>query len=273
MRIEKIPVFPDYKLREYSPRAIGPDTECFVDAKIDGEFNLYDNASRRFVNKNGLSRSDFPAMSGAEKLCEELKTGKSPISLYCELHWNAGKAGDLYDFLAHKESHEINCAVFDYSGDSSSLLERRHRLAQAFSQTSLDPHIYLVPFRHCKNREEISAAVCGYEAEGYEGVVIKPAWYSWINNGGFKMKSKATSDLKVLSVDPWRERIGVENPLLLGSELCGVKVPNRIKGSLKTGIIVEIEYLQKLYDKAGILTGLRNPILKRIRTDKTEVSL
>lgn len=254
----------------------------FVDAKIDGECNIFSDTT--FINKNGFWRRDFPAALLAKYVIEAMdKIVKHSVVLVCELHWGEGFAGDLYDLLSHKYDDAINCTIFDYMFEegqdgSRDLLERREVLTRAYqsvykSFNEMADRIRLVPSMYCNGYLEIEAAITHFIDLGYEGVVIKPKEYCFVQGGGWKYKQKSTSDLKVLSIDPYRDRIGIEDPYVSGREFCGVKVTPTVKATLKPGDIVEIQYLQKLYAKHGVITSLRNPVFIRKRDDKTEVSV
>jgi len=246
----------------------------FCDAKIDGEYGSWHKGS--IYNKAGTCRTDFPAADLGKLLASHLMglTGISfeNLQILGELHWQDGKAGDLYKLLSNKLSDELVFTVFDYfcGVPCGTIMDRRETLVEAYDKAFPTPEVSLrlVPFKFC-DKGEVQEGIQSFINDGYEGVVIKP-----VDSLGtyFKFKSVDTSDLKVLSADPWKARIGLEHPDRPGVELCGCKYDGPDKAGL-VGKIVEIQYLQKLYDSKGVLTGLRSPSFLRIRDDKMEASL
>lgn len=269
-----------------------PEPECtgkiirypaFVDAKADGELGIffkttYDGGPGIYgKQKSDKVRRDFPACDQACKYAEKLGVKY----LLGELVWGAGNAGDLYKLLSNYDKDILKFIVFDYCKDKSdrneSLLDRKARLAEVIPM-DMTKECYLIPTQYATNKEEVDSAFEEFTKLGYEGVVVKNAYgksmcgrLDWV-----KIKAKDTCDLEVLNYDKVKERVGVGfSKGFWKGELCGIKVPNSTEEERKNmlGLIVEVEYLQKLFNSNGDLTGLRNPIFKRIRHDKSEPSL
>ena len=256
--------------------------QAFVDAKIDGEYGVW--FRNGIYNKNGKERRDFNASEFckllAAHLLEMTQVPFETLQIQGELHYNGGIAGDLYKLLSHKEDDNLNFTVFDWSATGSLLnhnfLDRREILLRAYRKAFEGRNKFetdklrIVPFDFCESKGEIHDSFNKFVSEGYEGVVVRPTLW----NTGFKWKSRDTADLKVLSADKWKERIGLENPNNPGTELCGCKINKSYDVRVAmVGLIVEIEYLQKLHNDKGVLTGLRNPSFVRMRDDKKEASL
>jgi len=257
-----------FKLKEplkYYPTCKGTfiNYPVFVDAKIDGEMAIYN--SRTVFGKN-MARKEIPLIDRLSDQAEELRTD----TLYGELHVKSGHAGDLYKLKGAAEI-DLRFTLFDFKSDKT-LMERREDLMNCpYPYLSLQP----VPFEYATNVSELNDAFYRFTEKGYEGVVIKSCNSKLFlgNNQWVKIKKKYTADLKVISVDKNHERVGLGlRPFT--KELCGCKVQGTYEERLKlAGKIIEIEYLQKLVNDKGVLTGLRSPIFKRIRDDKTETSL
>jgi hypothetical protein len=259
-------------LEAYGP--IKCNRPSFVDAKLDGEYAVW--FKNGIYNKNGVERRDFPAADLGKLLASHLMgmTGIDfeNLQILGELHWQNGKAGDLYKLLSNKLNAELVFTVFDYfcGVPCGTIMDRRGTLVEAYDKAFPTPEVSLrlVPFKFCE-KDEVQEGIQSFTNDGYEGVVVKP-----VDSLGtyYKFKSVETSDLKVLSADPWKARIGLEHPQRPGVELCGCKYDGTDRAGL-VGKVVEIQYLQKLYNAGGLLTGLRNPSFLRVRDDKTEASL
>jgi len=248
-----------------------PRYPAFVDAKLDGEYAVYYLETNAIYGKakGNKKRLDFPACQLAKRYCEELHTEY----LLGELIFGEGKAGDLYTLLSNKNNDNLKFAIFDYVQKDPHLIlmERKSNIAEIipcdFSLAS-----FRVPTEYVTCREELINAYDNFIEQGFEGVVVKnvngttmTGRLDWV-----KMKAKETADLLVVNADPVKERVGVG---IQNKELCGIKVPGTTRQEREDmiGKIVEVEYLQKLY-KNKVLTGLRNPIFKRIRHDKDKIS-
>lgn len=240
----------------------------FVEWKLDGEFNVLktDTSTPDLQNKYGKLRWNFP-VTDAFKGIKCIVLG--------ELHWGDGKNGALYDFLKHKEDDGLYFTMFDcleYEGISLrllSLMKRREALIDIIQRIHMG-WVYLSKSVWCENIDEVNECIEENKRDGYEGVVIKPA-HSVFNGGSnwIKIKHTATMDLSVARVDPALERIDVWVPSESANTatLCGVKVMNKVKATLKIGDIVEIKHFGRLSQG-----GLRHPSFVRKRYDKTKPS-
>ncbi|MDD5496587.1 MAG: hypothetical protein PHP46_05765 [Candidatus Omnitrophica bacterium] len=230
---------------------------AYIEAKIDGELNWFKPDNKCLINKSGKIRSSFP-------ITKELSHIKH--RLLGELYWGDGKAGALYEFLKHQTDDELKFMVFDVDMPGT-YLDRRLWLIEHISPT---PHVRIVDASRALTKDDIEPNY-DYYVHGlhYEGIVVKSGDSRLIMGvcPWVKMKNKETSDLPVAYIDPTQERIDVWVQLSDDNrigKMCGVKVMNKIKATLKIGDIVEIEH-------QGILSqgGLRHPTFIRKREDKS----
>ena len=229
---------------------------AYVEAKCDGELNWFKPDKEYLINKSGKIRYSFP-------ITKELSHIKH--KLLGELYWGDGKAGALYELLKHQTDDELKFMVFDVDM-AGTYLERRMWLTKHISPT---PHVRIVDASRALTKDDITRNY-DYYVYGlhYEGIVVKSADSRLIMGvcPWVKMKNKETSDLPVAYIDPTLERIDVWVQLSDDNhigKMCGVKVMNKVKTTLKVGDIVEIEH-------QGILSqgGLRHPVFIRRREDK-----
>ncbi len=231
---------------------------AYVEAKCDGELNWFkpDKEYPYLINKSGKIRYSFP-------ITEELSHIKH--RLLGELYWGDGKAGALYELLKHQTDNELKLMVFDVDIPGI-YLERRMWLTKHISPT---PHVKIVDASKAMTKADVERNYDYYvERLHYEGIVVKSGDSRLIMGvcPWVKIKKKETSDLPVAYIDPTLERIDVWVQLSDDNrfgKMCGVKVMNKVKATLKVGDIVEIEH-------QGILSqgGLRHPVFLRIREDK-----
>ena len=250
---------------------------CFVEAKYDGEMGIYVLELGKIFGKNGLARSECTLTDDLKIVAEELNT----TCIYGELMYREGYAGDIYKLLSASKTDDANLRFvpFDFAALGIALIDRKQMLNEAIDKLMLiNNNISRLRKIHCEwvtNKLELEETFGMFTAVGYEGVVCKgPSGKGFTTKTSWvKLKKKYTADLRVISADPTQQRIGLTHNDQ--SELCGCKVPN-ISYSERmalVGKIVEIQYLQKLTDATGVLTGLRNPVFLRVREDKTTVSL
>ncbi len=231
---------------------------AWVEAKIDGEMNWFIPGSKfpYLINKSGKIRHSFPITKELSRINKRLLG---------ELHWADGKAAALYEFLKHQTDDELNFTVFDVDMPLP-YLERRLWLIENIMPA---PHVRLVNASRIMSKDEIRLHYEHYvNALHYEGIVVKSGDSRFIMGVSpwVKIKKKETSDLPVAYIDPTMERIDVWVQLSDDNhigKMCGVKVMNKVKATLKVGDIVEVEH-------QGILSqgGLRHPVFIRRRDDK-----
>ena len=229
---------------------------AYVEAKCDGELNWFKPDKECLINKSGKIRYSFP-------ITKELSHIKH--KLLGELYWGDGKAGALYEFLKHQTDDELKFMVFDVDIPGT-YFERRMWLIEHISPT---PHVRIVDASRALTKDNIEPNYDYYvHCLRYEGIVVKSGDSRLIMGicPWVKMKNKETSDLPVAYIDPTLERIDVWVQLSDDNhigKMCGVKVMNKVKATLKIGDIVEIEH-------QGILSqgGLRHPVFIRRRDDK-----
>ena len=229
---------------------------AYVEAKCDGELNWFKPDKESLINKSGKIRYSFP-------ITKELSHIKH--KLLGELYWGDGKAGALYEFLKHQTDDELKFMVFDVDIPGT-YFERRMWLIEHISPT---PHVRIVDASRVLTKDDIEPHYDYYVHNlRYEGIVVKSGDSRLIMGicPWVKMKNKETSDLPVAYIDPTMERIDVWVQLSDDNhigKMCGVKVMNKVKATLKIGDIVEIEH-------QGILSqgGLRHPVFIRRRDDK-----
>ena len=244
---------------------------AYVEAKIDGEMNWYvpmapdmflpgTEDAPYLINKSGKMRMDFPVVDELPQIGPKLLG---------ELYWDAGKAGDLYEFLKHQTDDELKYCVFDVNMPGP-YTHRREWLKKNIKTT---PHVTVASAIEVYSKRD---AVWNYHNlinEGYEGVVVKNADSRFTMGpcGWVKLKKKDTTNYIVNAIDPDRERIEILVPTVDGDNRksifshglggwfvpVGVKVSDKDKADLKVGDIVTIEH-------QGVLSngGLRHPIFK-----------
>lgn len=243
---------------------------CYVEAKLDGELGIYEASTGKLHGKRGRQRWDWVVTMELNLLAKRLGCNY----IFGELHYDRGIAGDLYKLLSHYNSDELKFTVFDFDSDET-YEDRRTKLAEIMPPGHTW-RLNLTPAMYASSKKEMQEAFTYFtELMNYEGVVCKSGKHPLVlgHNAWVKIKKKSTADLLVVSADPVKERIGLAEKA--GKELCGAKVPGMSPTDriALIGKIVEVEYLQKMFDDKGKLTGLRNPIFKRVREDKTESSL
>ena len=239
---------------------------CFAELKIDGELNWYKAPIRKngkgyLLNKSGKGRKDFPVTDYLDEIIHQ--HGKEGINILGELHYGEGKSLALYDLLENQDYDGLNFSIIDIDIKNMSYLDRREELTRLFN--NVDPPLSLVPAYYCENATDLKAVQKLAEMEGWEGIVIKDpdsrlvmGPCSWV-----KIKFKEECPLMIAGISQDQERIEVIVPAANPSDndtRVGVKVPNKIKVTLKVGDIVEIEHQGFL--KTG---GIRHPIFKRTR--------
>lgn len=109
------------------------------------------------------------------------------------------------------------------------------------------------------SHEETRAMFLGAVQRKFEGVVVKPLDARWVTGpcSMVKLKAKDRTVYEVHYIDPTKERIEITVPFpgSINPAVCGVKVSNKLKPTLKVGDKVEIEH-------QGVLAygGLRHPV-------------
>ena len=237
---------------------------AYVEPKLDGELNWFmpDKDEPHLINKSGKIRYSFP-------IAYELSSIN--VKLLGELYWRGGTAGALYEFLKHQTDDELKFMAFDVDLPLP-YLERHKWLVENVRGM---PHVITPLSVMALNEAQVYELYKQYADDmHYEGAVVK-SFDSRLIMGvcpWVKIKKKDNLDLMIVAIDPTLERIEVQVPvdavqvMAYGKKLshtCGVKVPNKIKATLKVGDIVEIEH-------QGILSkgGLRHPVFVRRRDDK-----
>jgi len=237
---------------------------AFADIKYDGEYCMADTTQDVLINSYGKARTDCPILRELPK----------DSVFYGELVWDNGWNGALYNLLSHKLDDSLSLFVFDVKVlrgipvHDLPLIERRNLLLQNIPPLNLSGnyrtnHIFTVQSYYCEDLADVDNAFNDAVSHGYEGIVVKQANQTlkfgasctWV-----KLKYTLTADLKVIYIDPSKERIECE---LIGHKPLGVKVMNKVKAKLQVGDIVEIEHYGVL--SAG---GLRHPVFKRVREPK-----
>lgn len=232
---------------------------AFSEIKLDGEFNYIYYADKQIYTKNkyGKKREGFNELNMMKEHLER-KEVKSALML-CELYWEDGKLGRLYDLLSHKTDNRVHIDVFDVmmkdnkNVSTLSLLDRKELLWEMLDT-------WQVRGKVVQDGKEATESFNDAVSHGWEGVVIKSmdspltlGPCSWV-----KMKYKDQSNYEVGFIDPHKERIEVlvPDPKALDPITVGVKAPNRYKKHIKVGDMVTIEH-------QGVLASgsLRHPVL------------
>jgi hypothetical protein len=237
---------------------------AFADIKHDGEYCVADTrvGGGVLINSYGKARTDCPI----------LKQLPEDSVFYGELTWNGGFNGDLYSLLSHKMDDEMRMFVFDASilhgKDITAypFIDRREMLLNAIPKTL--GYVYVVSSTYCENESDAQQAFDVAVSQGYEGVVLKQANQRLLFGASctwVKLKYTTTADLKIVSIDPNKERIECELP---NRRPLGVKVMNKVKATLSVGDMVEIQHY-------GVLSGggLRHPVYIRKREPNKRVSV
>ena len=258
---------------------------CYVEVKLDGEANIYTNGV--LVSKSsGKVRSNCPITDTLSQIFDERTI------LFGELYYGDGKFGDLYKFLSNQKSDDLNFAIFDVyhptlNGDYEwrrqwllgmtydKMLGEHSFLRNEFFNEPVRPrgHTYrtkvkIMPTRYAEDKAHLDILVELSKHRGYEGVVVKNGSSMLYTphgslletqTGWVKVKHKTTCDLKLVMLDPVKERGEVDYK----GRNVGVKIPFKYKQHLKVGDIVEIEH-------QGELSGgsVRHPVFIRKREQK-----
>lgn len=230
---------------------------AFAEIKLDGEFNFIEYKDKGnglkicTVNKYGTIRLGFPELTKMGYVLQG--NGVKQAVMLCELYWNEGKLGALYELLCHKKDDNVKIHVFDVLMRDGQdlrnlpLVQRKEHMWEMVGQWQLGDKIV-------NNKIEAHDCFMNATAQGYEGVVIKSldsplilGPCSWV-----KMKYKDQNELPVVTIDPNKERIEVKH----NGTIVGVKAPNRYKRHINVNDIVTIEH-QGVLDSGS----LRHPVL------------
>lgn len=237
---------------------------CLAELKVDGEFNflVYTEKLTFLVNKYGTVKQDFPALNDIKDTLDLTCDGSAMLT--CEVYWDEGKLGQLYEFLSHKKDDNLKIKVFDLIAWNRDIrreplidrLEMLHELGLGEST----PQSMIV-----QDEEELYGFFEDIVNQGYEGVVAKPLDDMFPTGPcpWTKLKYKDRNDWPVVLIDPVKERIEVQvisstmstTSLSVGVNV-GVKAPNRYKKHIQIGEKVTIEH-------QGVLPSgsLRHPVL------------
>lgn len=242
----------------------GMQYPAIAELKYDGEFDFiyYENdGSTHTINKYGTVRSDFPSLNTLHETLD--KRGIKDAILLCEIYWDTGKSGALYDLLSHKKDDNVRIALFDiYSINnvilhSVDLITRKEILFDLFGKWQTE-------FKVVTNKAEAEIQFLKATQDNWEGVVVKSLKgpltlgpCSWV-----KLKYKDRSNYEVNLVDKTKERIEILAPCVNPSHKIptfievGVKCPNKYKKYISVGDRIVIEHQGVL--KSG---SLRHPVL------------
>jgi ATP-dependent DNA ligase len=229
---------------------------AMAELKIDGEFNYICITKEKafLINKYGTVREDFPELNHIRKVL-----GDNEVFLTCEVYWDNGKAGKLYDLLSHKKDDNIKLAILDVldvnnrSLRNSPYIERREVLAE-LKLEGWAPHCWVVA-----NKEQATQRFQEVVDNGWEGIVVKNLESTFITGpcSWVKMKMKDRTDYAVQLIDKTKERIEIATVGPNGEAVfVGVKAPNKYKKHIEVGDMVTIEH-------QGVLASgsLRHPVL------------
>jgi len=241
---------------------------ALAEIKMDGELNyirIDDDDKPYTINKYGTMRADFPALNDiAENLKDE---GIDTATILCELYWDEGKLGALYELLSKKKDDGVKLSVFDMievNGEcirNQSLLDRKEMMSE-LKLGAWTPKCWVV-----EDKDEMQARFEETMTMGFEGIVVKDLESKFVQGpcSWVKMKYKDQNDCAVSMIDPVKERIEImymspdpTSSTNTGVRMVpvGVKAPNSYKKHIKVGDIVTIEH-------QGVLTSgsLRHPVL------------
>ena len=240
---------------------------AIAELKYDGEFDFlyYDRTGVKgtyTINKYGTTRYSFPALTAIHETLALRKVDNAII--LCEVYWDDGKAGKLYELNSNKTNDNIRIAMFDILSYNDTvigdleLITRKEVLFDLFGKRWQPQYVVVT------DKIEANEVFQASTVSGWEGIVVKnldspltlgPC--SWV-----KMKFKDQSDYKVILVDQTKERIEIEAPAVTSNSggttwiSVGVKAPNRYKKHIKVGDVVTIEHQGQM--KSG---SLRHPVL------------
>jgi hypothetical protein len=233
-----------------------------VEAKIDGEFQLWDG--KKLINRFGRERI-LPC-------CDNLPD----IPLIGELYYGDGKA-NFYEALPYLKGNNprLHLALFGiYDSELSYYNQMKElQILTSFCNDLVQPIKGITAY----SQAEIEQWCQDFVSDGWEGAVIKPlhgrAHYNWI-----KYKPNQTLDLVVVALSHKKHAVAVGDvqgniyghcSLSGKDELIELLKPMNIVGRdrehyyIEPKICVEVLHL-------GIIGGksLRSPRIKRIRHDK-----
>jgi len=232
---------------------------CMAEIKYDGEFNYLSltESDACLINKYGTVKRDFPMLNDIVKVLRDNKTVSA--TFVCELYWNTGKLGALYEFLAHKKDDACKLCLFDIielngvNIRTEDYLDRKERMQEAGVDKWL-PKCWVV--NDIPDTEHRFKEVTD---DGWEGITVKSFNGSYVSGpcSWVKMKFKDQSDYEVVLVDSTKERIEIVALYPNGIRVTvGVKASNRYKKHISIGDMVTVEH-------QGVLASgsLRHPVL------------
>ena len=232
---------------------------ALAEIKYDGEFNyIYISAKDTFtINKYGTMRRDFPALNEIGKMVRGLA---SSATLLCEVYWNEGKLGALYELLSHKKDDAIKLSVFDIIEFDGSNMKDEEFITRREVLHELGLGRWLPKCWVVADEIDVQQRFKETTDEGYEGIVVKDLSAKYVAGPctQVKMKKKDRTEYEVGHIDATLERIEIKVPTTPAPAyiMVGCKAPNRYKKHIKLGDMVEIEHQGVL--KSG---SLRHPVL------------
>ena len=275
---------------------------CYADTKYDGELNfiIIKDGEMEMVNKDkyGRHRTDFPVI-------DELKIQDLPDNtILCgELYYG----DNIYDFLRNRDNENLQFAIFDMwefkeikdnyyiPKHKMSYQDRRQKLEETITD---DEHIHLSEVSLVQSKHELERAKTTAINKGYEGIIAKISGSIWVDGDSkawCKMKKEQTADLVVIGYSRKAKHLSLHLGYKVNGKwvgLCGCgsgitfadkmiwkaklekdKLPNN-KQIDKKNFLVEPKYVvevsfQEITKINGLVSGLRHPVYKRFRDDKT----
>ena len=300
-----IPTFDVMLAQKYfdNPDKLLPDgTEFILTTKLDGvRCVLFNVVNPTFFSRQGKSieglvelideahKLPFGYVYDGELLLD--KQGLESKDLYRETMKVVSADGDKVN-IVFNVFDMIPVKDFIQGYYSASAKERKEEIARIFTFNSNLKHYKEVKVLYCgKDKSEITNKLDEITSAGGEGVMINLAdapYECKRSKGLLKVKKMQTADVRVIALEPGTgknynklgalkvEFIGPDGKIYTCSVGSGLTDEDRLKfwnhPELIEGKIIEIQYFEISSNQNGTY-GLRFPVFKWIREDKTDVSM
>lgn len=237
---------------------------AMAEIKYDGEFNYlrYSGPETYLINKYGTIKKDFPALNAITGNLNKAKA--TSATLVCEVYWDKGKLGALYELLSHKKDNACKICLFDIIELDGSNMRQKIFLERKEIMQELNLGDWLPTCWVVHNEADVQRRFNEVTSNDYEGLAVKSLDSQFVSGpcNWVKMKKKDQNDYEVTLVDKVKERIEICAYGVAGSinhvngVSVGVKAPDKYKKHIHIGDIVTIEHQGRL--KSG---SLRHPVL------------
>lgn len=258
--------------------------KAWVQPKLDGEFNVLvkEGDSAYLINRFGtIRRKGYKILSDAMYLADGVYLG--------ELHYNDGKAGDLYQLTSNKTNKNLRLALFDIYPQTKKYSQRYKELCTSLSKPT--KYLYIMPTKFCDSDTQVKEVFETYSSRGYEGIVVRNGF------GVYKYKQRHEVDAVIIGMSKKNKSYSEKmcssiclglfdnNGKLVHIGNCNVTSTQRFDiGTLRKVLYKKIQEYKTHEDSRyvwceplAVVTvtyssvcegGLREPRLERIRDDK-----